>query len=169
MERLTIRRDHGILMAPGYGFYIDPDDYDLVQKVLARLAAYEDTGLDPMEIETLKTGTCLGCSIPELKAHYERIEKREDADSEGRLVVLPCKVGDTVYCILEDSPVYYPETNGWYISEETVHEITTKGVILHEVEDGASVYVELFDQIGKTVFLTREEAERALEGVQGNA
>ena len=42
--------------------------------------------------------------------------------------------------------------------------ITTKGLILNEIEDGASVYVDLFDQVGKTVFLTREEAERALEG-----
>lgn len=107
-----------------------------------------------------------GWAFAELRhrlAHYE------DLEEQGHLVVLPCKVGDTVYCILEDSPVYYPETDGWYISEETVCEITTKGLILHEIEDGASVYVEPFEQIGKTVFLTREEAERALEGGNGDA
>ena len=52
MERLTIRGDHGMLMAPGYDFRIDPDDYDLVQEILARLADHEDTGLEPEEVRT---------------------------------------------------------------------------------------------------------------------
>ena len=101
-----------------------------------------------------------GWAFAELR---HRLTYYEDLEEQGRLVIPPCKVGDTVYCILEDSPVYYPDTDGWYISEETVHEITTKGLILHEVEDGASIYVEPFDRIGKTVFLTREEAEKAIE------
>ena len=54
MERLTCRMDHGIIMQTGYDFSIDPDDYDLVQKILGRLAAYEDTGLEPEEIAVLK-------------------------------------------------------------------------------------------------------------------
>ena len=51
MERLTIRRDHGITMVPGYDFGIDPDDYDLVQEILNRLAQYEDTGLKPEDFK----------------------------------------------------------------------------------------------------------------------
>ena len=107
-----------------------------------------------------------GWAFAELR---HRLARYEDLEEQGRLVIPPCKVGDTVYCILEDSPVYYPDTDGWYISEETVHEITTKGLILHEVEDGASIYVEPFDRIGKTVFLTREEAEKALAEVRDHA
>ena len=53
MDRITIRRDHGVLMAPGWDFGIDPDDYDLVQRVLDRLAAFEDIGLEPNEITKL--------------------------------------------------------------------------------------------------------------------
>ena len=49
MDRMTVRAQHGILMNPGWDFSIDPDDYDLVQKILARLAAYEDSGYDPRE------------------------------------------------------------------------------------------------------------------------
>lgn len=107
-----------------------------------------------------------GWAFAELR---QRLARYEDLEEQGRLVIPPCKVGDTVYCILEDSPVYYPDTDGWYISEETVHEITTKGLILHEVEDGASIYVDPFDRIGKTVFLTREEAEKALAEVRDHA
>lgn len=81
------------------------------------------------------------------------------------VIVPPCRVGDTVYCILEDAPVYYPDTNGWYISTETVYEITSNGLILCEVEEGANVYIDPFDQIGKTIFLTREQAENVLKEV----
>lgn len=132
------------------------------RKVWERLKEYEDTGLEPEQVSELK-GFIQG-GIHKVDDGWAHVQELLDAEKAGHLVVLPCKVGDTVYCVLEDSPVYYPETDGWYISEETVHEITTKGLILQEVEDGASVYVELFDKIGKTVFLTREEAERALEG-----
>ena len=54
MERLTCRMDHGIIMQTGYDFGIDPDDYDLVQKILGRLAAYEDTGMTPEDVRVLK-------------------------------------------------------------------------------------------------------------------
>ena len=103
-----------------------------------RLAAYEDTGLMPedcaeykkFEDEFIASGKTFGQLIELL-----------NADKDGRLVVLPCKVGDTVY-------------------------------ILRRTFDGADVVGETelwwsdIPQLGKTVFLTREEAERALEGKQ---
>lgn len=50
MERMTIRGDHGVYMAPGWDFHIDPDDYELVQKVLDRIATFEDL-LERVEME----------------------------------------------------------------------------------------------------------------------
>ena len=90
MERMTIRGDHGVYMAPGWDFHIDPDDYELVQKVLDRLAAYEDTGLEPEKIYALKDGHCAGCSVPVLT--HERQCELAKADREGRCVVLPMPV-----------------------------------------------------------------------------
>ena len=72
---------------------------------------------------------------------FERLLELACADKAGRLVVLPCKVGDTVY-------------------------------ILHRTFDGADVVGETelwwtdIPQLGKTVFLTREEAEKALEAMK---
>ena len=69
---------------------------------------------------------------------WERLKKYEGAEQHGRLVVLPCKVGDTVYT-------------------------------LRRTFDGADVVGEKelwwddIPQLGKTVFLTHEEAENALE------
>lgn len=76
-----------------------------------------------------------------LKVEPGRLRELAEADRDGRLVVLPCKVGDTVY-------------------------------ILHRTFDGADVVGETelwwtdIPQLGKTVFLTREEAEKALEAMK---
>ena len=70
-----------------------------------------------------------------------RLRELAEADKDGRLVVLPCKVGDTVYML-------YRAVDG------------TRGV------REAELWWTDIPQLGETVFPTREEAERALEGRQ---
>ena len=72
---------------------------------------------------------------------FDRLLELADADRAGRLVVLPCKVGDTVY----------------QIDAERVYESEVKWIIF-DCDDIA------FDEraIGGSIFLTREEAEAAL-------
>ena len=88
----------------------------------------------------------------------------EDAEEQGRLIVLPCKVGDVMYYIYGG---YYKPKDLCTVSRPCkVNEISIKivkgkmnyGFIL----DNGSRYS--FSSIGKTVFLSREEAEKALEG-----
>ena len=77
-----------------------------------------------------------------------------DYDENGRLVVLPCKVGDTVY--------YIPFGNN--ITESKVAQITIEPI--EEIGVSFLCYGGIsFDLrfIGKSVFLTREEAERAIK------
>ena len=109
-----------------------------------RLAAYEDTGLEPEEIADAvaaaklmarsKIVSCFGVDAD----HVRDLVKAEQA---GQLVVLPCKVGDTVY----------------QIDAERVCESEVKWIIF-DCNDIA------FDEraIGVSIFLTREEAEAAL-------
>lgn len=68
------------------------------------------------------------------------------------IIVLPCKVGDTIY---------YPSGVCNKIFKKTIEEIliNKEGGYVHF----ASTYMPL-ENIGKTVFLTYEEAERALKG-----
>ena len=106
----------------------------------SRLAAYEDTGLTPEEVDMDREAAeqlrqlCQGCDL-------DRLEELAEADRAGRLEVLPCKVGDTVYT-------------------------------LRRTFDGADVVGEKelwwddIPQLGKTVFITREEAEVALEAMK---
>ena len=122
-----------------------------------RLAAYEDTGLEPAMCANYKTfeDEAISKGVP-----FKRIVALMEADRAGRLVVRPYSIGETVYVLLKDGAIFYPETNGWYISEEIIEAISHDGFYLGDPVD--DVYTP-DSEIGKTVFLTREEADRALE------
>ena len=86
-----------------------------------------------------------------------RLKELVQADREGRCVVLPCKGGDKVYCIQE----YFNDAK--MRSEKKV-----KCRVVDFVQSFPDLFecqgmIYKFEDIGKTVFLTREEAEAALE------
>ena len=69
--------------------------------VVERLAAYEDTGLTPEEIKAPFTeDTMINLAAQALGVEPSRLRELAEADKDGRLVMLPCKVGDTVYFAL---------------------------------------------------------------------
>ena len=80
--------------------------------------------------------------VIEEKQWEERALELLQADREGRVLVLPCKIGDTVYRIQ-----YVQKPNGRY--RMGVAEFKFTLLCLYEM--------------GKRIFLTREEAEKALE------
>lgn len=88
-----------------------------------------------------------------------RLRELAQADKEGRCMVLPCKVGDTIYYI---SPEIYQAKIEEHI---VIGYLITKDVykIISFNPKGKIIYFR-FEFIGKTVFLTREEAEAALRG-----
>ena len=83
-----------------------------------------------------------------------RLAEYEDMEEQGLLVRLPCKVGDTIYRCGDPIKKIYE----WQIAYVEVYEDETVFV-----DDSDNTFVEA--DIGKTVFLTHEEAERALEEV----
>ena len=122
-------------------------------EVIERLAAYEDTGLSPQAcIEAREIEAWL--SAEDYSIH--RMVELMRADKDGRLVVLPyCKLGDTVYW-LHDKKI--TECRVYRIQENTKGvQIAIKSTVSHGV-------FSVDDYFGKTIFLTREEAEKALEG-----
>lgn len=125
-----------------------------------RLMQYEDTELTQEEIdmdheaaETLRQ-LCRGYDLG-------RLVNLAEADKDGRVVVRPYRIDAAVYVLVKDEAVFYPETNGWYIGKETIGAITQDGFYLGDPEEGS---FEPNAEIGKTVFLTYEEAAQALEG-----
>jgi hypothetical protein len=121
-----------------------------------RLMQYEDTGLEPAMCANYKTFEDEAISKG---VTFKRIVALMEADRAGRLVVLPCKAGDTVYEVT---------------SRKTISEYRVKAIrvelfctfIEWDIVAGfvdKSIFGVPVDEIGKTVFLTREEAEKALE------
>ncbi len=83
----------------------------------------------------------------EWKNVLERLAEYEDLEEQGKLLKLPCAVGDTVYR-------FYTVNDETKIYE---HRLTTLTNIVNITEAG---------EIGKTVFLTQKEAEAALKELQ---
>ena len=116
-----------------------------------RLAAYEDTGLTPEEIKAPFTeDTMINLAAQALGVEPSRLRELAEADKDGRCVVLPCKVGDHVWADGREAIVV------WFFGYRTER-------YLHAQFFDNAEYTDIpFYEIGKTVFLTREEAEAAL-------
>ena len=112
------------------------------------------------EIKSMQEEHFSGLEMAKLHSALIELKKYQEADKEGRVVVLPCRIGSTVYVLIQDNAIFYPETNGWYIGEDTIDAIAQDGFYLGNPEDG-NFWPN--DAIGEIVFLTREEAEKALE------
>ena len=150
MERLTKKLDGSVVFPKELvGVTVTPDNSAMCA-LLCRLAAYEDTGLMPEEIKELLHETT--------GPLHRKLGEWIDADKDGRLVVLPCKPGDTVYSIF-----------GAEVIEKTVGRVIINGYTIPRIWvdldcSFLSSVTKRWDLgIGKDFFLTREEAEKALE------
>ena len=99
-------------------------------------------------LSAVESGRCLP------RSRIDPIRELLKAEKDGRLVVLPCKVGDTIYRCGDPIKKIYE----WQIAYVEVYEDETVFV-----DDSDNTFMEA--DIGKTVFLAREEAEKALEEV----
>lgn len=150
MERLTFEGNFCDIARCGYPTCPYKDGCSQKQ-VWERLKQYEDTKRTPEQIEALEAAL-MGKAVAQIMEFeglpIARLLELAVADKDGRCVVLPCKVGDTVYRLQ-------------YI-EQTPRRIIV-GVVPIKF---ALIWLEEF---GKTVFLTREEAEKALAEMEGKA
>ena len=172
MERLTekhyLAEDHYMKCSEECNVDMDCVDCPAFDKLIERLAAYEDTGLTPEEIKAPFTeDTMINLAAQALGVEPIRLRELAEADKDGRVVVMPCKVGDTVYMIER----IFDIDNG------VCDEICARKIIGHGgnnlnklwlIGSGGICNVSIFlSEFGKTVFLTREEAEKALRGMEG--
>lgn len=129
-----------------------------------RLMQYEDTSMTPVEVSTLVKDWNDLCTIVVECGGISRVKVLAESDKDGRLVVLPCKAGDTVYEV----------TSRKTISEYQVKAIRVELFCTFIEWDIVAGFVDktIFgvpvDEIGKTVFLTREAAEAALEAMKND-
>lgn len=128
------------------------------RKVWERLKAYEDTGLTPERCAEFARADAEGRYIVMRDAEQEgvaRLRELAEADKDGRLVVSPCKLGDKLYRVFAGEIFEYRVGSMKYFAIQGRWDIETYPFC---------PCVE--SSIGKTIFLTREEAEKALEAMK---
>lgn len=119
-------------------------------------------GAEGVSKDKLTGKYCRG--VFEATACVEKLAEYETAEEEGRLVVLPCKVGDTVWMIHQE----LTDSIHFTISKMSIVELRGNRInpiwFVIDGEYGKTSFSP--SEIGKTIFLTREEAEKALEEME---
>lgn len=148
MDRLTERTKDGILVKEGHG-----------ENVLRTL--YQCYGGKPLpHYENCEEGYCA----------MEKLAAYEDAEEQGLMLKLQCKVGDTVWDNDFGKPCAYTIT-GFSLGtgEDYIDEPVSEKEIVYYCSNSSGSITESFAaiEIGKTVFLTQEQAEEALKKMRG--
>lgn len=166
MERYTEKHYDGngyYLICSGNCETLNCGDCGILDKIVDRLAAYEETGLEPEEVRRCLEfeNICLDEYIK-----HERLHELAQADREGRCVVLPCKVGQKVKVDVRtwgNIWNYRTVDYGKFLLGEIVAITKTKKQTLvkirveHNLSWKRPTRRYPASAIGKTVFLTREE------------
>lgn len=114
-----------------------------------RLAAYEDTHMMPPDVMHMRMDMAILTALFD-GIDVDRMREIVAAERGGRVVVLPCKLGDTVWLVVtKRSRIYATEHK--FVKRSRLTFLNMERVL---------------QEFGKTVFLTREEAEKALEGMK---
>lgn len=99
------------------------------------------------------------CECPHIQKMRDKLAEYEDLEEQGLLLRLPCKVGDTVYILAGRFGTFYEEDicDGFYIGRDGILQVKVQN---HKGNHGT------YGVVGKTVFLTKAEAEKALEEME---
>lgn len=141
----------------------------IIRQLYSELAAYEDSGCAPEEVLPKDKEDEIALKLMRLAdleslCSYTRLRELAEADKDGRVVALPVKpvltpaISSMLY-IIEDGEIYEDSLYEGIVGMSERGEMN----VIYGTIDALS-----FEQndIGKTVFLTREEAEKALEAMQ---
>lgn len=126
------------------------EDYSNIRK---DLLAYKNTGMTPERCAEFARADAEGRYIVMRDAEQEgvaRLRELAEADKDGRLVVLPCKVGDTVYLIVTKRARNYT-TEFRFVKKSRLTFLNMERIL---------------QDFGKEAFLAREEAKKALEAMK---
>ena len=164
MKKLTEKEESPCTCCGGIGHCSTDCSY---KQIYDRLAEYEDIGLEPEKIVFLKNVVDDAFSDkPEFTEHIRELLR---AEKDGRLLVLPCKVGDSYFAVRKfcdehgelEEPVEHWDSDccGCNLPCNAELEVTEWKFksIRHIIAERES--------IGVSIFLTRAEAEKALEEV----
>lgn len=133
----------------------------MARDLYGRLKAYEDRGCAPEEVLPKDKADEIALNLMRLAdleslCSYTRLRELAEADKDGRVIVQPCKVGDKLYRVFAGE-----------IFEQEVGIMKYFAIQERRDIETYPFFPCVESSIGKTVFLSREEAEKALEEREG--
>lgn len=128
---------------------------------------------DSFDIDNPMRAACIKMAedFEQLSGWLEKSKEYQHLEEQDRLVKLPCKVGDTVWDNDYGRPCAYAITAfSFGECEEYICEpVTTKEVVFYYANSSGSITGSFAEsEIGKTVFLTKSEAEAKLKELRCN-
>ncbi len=129
-----------------------------MERLTKRISGYAH-GAEGITKDKLTGSYCRGQF--EATACIDKLAEYEDLEEQGRLLRLPCKVGDMVYIVHPDAS---------HIAKAQVNKIEVKPSVcgkmcylIEYVRNRGCLYRYFENDFGKTIFLTQKEAESALK------
>ena len=171
MERLTYRLKTGeVLMATEYEGKYTKDEW--IGMLQCCLAAYEDSRCAPEEVLPKDKADEIALKLMRLAdleslSRYTRLRELAEADKDGRVAVLPCNVGDTVWVTRNPwTGKLLKKPLDAYVNGMKMYSHGLYVNLLFDTRKINGTRDYEINHIGKTVFLTSEEAEKALEAMK---
>jgi hypothetical protein len=138
----------------------------MARDLYGRLKAYEDTGLTPEEIKAPFTeDAMINLAAQALGVEADRLCELAEADKDGRVVVLLCKVGDTVWIVGAVRKLYSAKVRTFFCGHPSAVRGRDPDGHIHMIRTTECDIP--MQEFGKTVFLSREEAKKALREMEG--
>lgn len=157
MERLTDKREADAQRKEYENRIRNGYPRNIPEERFLRLAAYEDTHMMPSDVTSMRMDMAILTALFN-GIDVDRMRELVAAERDGRVVVLPCKVGDTVWFKT------YTDNGKTCIGIQPHKAVSARVCVMAE---GRIFPVELpLSRFGKSWFLTREEAEKALEAME---
>ena len=120
----------------------------------------------PEEIKAPFTeDTMINLAAQALGVEPSRLRELAEADKDGRVVVLPCKVGDTVWIVVAVRKLYSAKVRTFFCGNPSAVRGRDQDGHIHMIRTTECDIP--MQEFGKTVFLSREEAEKALREMEG--
>ena len=141
-----------------------------IGEIISRLCEYEDTGLEPVDIERFKENYNMAIEKYADYAALGTVEEAKElffAKGGGRLVMLPCKITDTVYVI--ESMFYGMKVIGKRVVSAQIEHVAISretGTPVFGMYSETRVWHNTMEP--GSFYLTREEAEKALKEQEEN-
>ena len=148
----------------------DAEEHEQLAEWLEELKSYRDIGTSKELKELKENGAFTGLELAKLAIMQKELKKYKDLEEQGLLVRLPCKVGDKIWelCLCDDGnyrifPMIVKSISKYGALRQAGKDITIWNIY---AESDYTYMYKNFADFGKTVFSTKEEAEKKLEGMK---